>query len=281
MSGARRRNGSLVRIDGDIAERGDQPLLGRSAECGRQYRTWLARGPGHDGPGDHDPAQGVAPEPPPRAVLEAHLDLGPALEENRGRRRGGMTGTRMGSCRRDEAQPHRLALVGSEHRRHTAELRRRAPGEAQAAGPRPGRRRTRGCRETARPRRSRPARPWRAPPSVRAARAVGDDLHLDLAREHEPHGKDRAHRRVLGEVGPIDLIEGDEVARIGEPALALDHVAPACSRRRPGPPGRSPPSGAPAPRTACPPARCRRRRSHLPRRTRPWPDRRSRAHRPR
>ena len=90
-------------------------------------RTRLARAPGHDRPGNHDPAEGVAPEPPPRAVLEAHLDLGATLEGHSGRRRGGVAGTRMGARRRDEAQPHRVAPVGSEHRRHTAELRAERP----------------------------------------------------------------------------------------------------------------------------------------------------------
>ena len=55
-------------------------------------------------------------------------------------------------------------------------------------------------------------------------RLIGNDLHFDLAAEHEVHGKYRTHRRVINEIGFVDLVEGDEVSRISQPAFAVDNV---------------------------------------------------------
>src|SRR5262245_60841645 len=55
-------------------------------------------------------------------------------------------------------------------------------------------------------------------------RLIGNDLHFDLAAEHEVHRKNRAHGWVVNEIGFVDLVEGDEISRISQPAFATHNV---------------------------------------------------------
>ena len=58
----------------------------------------------------------------------------------------------------------------------------------------------------------------------RLQRAIGDAVDLDLGVDHQRRLHGRARRRHAREMAGIDLVEAPEVARVGEPHVALDHV---------------------------------------------------------